>query len=201
MSNEKIDLEELNDKGLKMGMEGQYKKANEIFDLVLSHDSKNFNALCNKAIINTQRITDDEEIHEYKESNFSEMSTSNGTDGNRSEIEPEDMVMKLMEQNRKKDAIIKALIAFERALIVKPDAYQTIFNKSVLLSVLGEHDFANQIRGTIPDDDDEFNSNMEVTKSSVEQWKKEDVMKGSEKSEDIQKEHDLNKKYGKGRIQ
>ena len=197
MSNEKIDLEELNDKGLKMGMEGQYEKANELFELVLSHDSKNFNALCNQAVINTTRITDNEEIHEYKEANFSEMSTSNGSNGNRSEIEPEEMVMKLMELNRKKDATIKALIAFERALIAKPDAYQTIFNKSVLLSVLGYHNFAKQIRETIPDDDEEFNSNMEGTKLTVEQWQKEDEMKASEQSEDIQQANNLRKKYEK----
>ena len=197
MSNEKIDLEELNEKGFKMGMEGQYEKANELFALVLSHDSKNFNALCNQAIINTTRITADEDLHEYKESNFSEMNTSNGSDGNRLEIEPEEMVMKLMELNRKKDATIKALIAFERALIAKPDAYQTIFNKSVLLSVLGYHEFAKQIRETIPDDNEEFNSDMENTNLTVEQWQKEDKMKASEQSEDIQKAHNLQKKYEK----
>ena len=197
MSNEKIDLEELNEKGFKMGVEGQYEKANELFELVLSHDSKNFNALCNQAIINTTRITADEDLHEYKESNFSEMSTSNGSNGNRKEIEPEEMVMKLMELNRKKDATIKALIAFERALIAKPDAYQTIFNKSVLLSVLGYHDFAKQIRETIPDDDEEFNSDIENTNLTVEQWQKEDKMKASEQSEDIQKAHYLTKKYEK----
>lgn len=193
MSDEKIDLEELNDKGFKLGMEKQYDEANEIFDVVLSYDSKNFNALCNKAIINTVRITEDEEIHTTQ-------NHTNVTDENISENDQEDIVMELMKQNRRKDAIIKALIAFERALSVKPDASQVLLNKSILLSVLGEHDFANEIRNKIPDDDDEFNSNMENAKRSLEKWNKEDTIKGSDKSEDIQKQYKLDRKYGKNSI-
>ena len=46
-------------------------------------------------------------------------------------------------------------------------------------------------------DNEEFNSDMENTNLTVEQWQKEDKMKASEQSEDIQKAHNLQKKYEK----